>query len=280
VPPAAQPLAIQGTDHDLAISPDGSYIVYRAGPGPGPAAQAELVVRSLSDLDARPLAGTSGARNPFISPDGRWVAFFAAGELRKVSLTGGPLISLCRMGGAPRGGSWGDDDTIVFGATQRGLLRVSASGGEPKSLTSPATAGGEVHLFPSVLPGAQAVLFTAMTGAAVESARVDVMDLKTGQQKTLLRGGHDAVYSESGHLVSAAAPGVTNSRASGSLRAVRFDAKRLEVTSDQVPVPEEVLVMQNGAADFTLSRRGALVYVPGLIPLMPPRSLAWVDRHG
>src|SRR5262249_58449035 len=91
VPPAAQPLAIQGTDHDLAISPDGSYIVYRAGPGPGPAAQAELVVRSLSDLDARPLAGTSGARNPFISPDGRWVAFFAAGELRKVSITGGPI---------------------------------------------------------------------------------------------------------------------------------------------------------------------------------------------
>src|SRR5207247_10366673 len=106
VPPAAQRLAIQGTDHDLAISPDGSHIVYRAGPGPS--AQAQMVVRALNDLEARPIAGTNGARNPFISPDGRWVGFFAAGELRQVSITGGPAISLCKVDGAPRGARWGD----------------------------------------------------------------------------------------------------------------------------------------------------------------------------
>ena len=124
------------------------------------------MVRAIDQLDAVPLGGITGARSPFFSPDGRWIGFFSGavgGELKKVSITGGPPLSLCRTRGAPRGASWGPDDTIVFATSDpsSGLLRVSAAGGEPTVLTTPDAAHGEVdHLFPSVLPGGRAVLFT------------------------------------------------------------------------------------------------------------------------
>jgi serine/threonine-protein kinase len=280
VPPPSLPLAIQGSDHDVAITPDGSHIIYRAGPGP--LAQAQLAVRAIDELEARPLAGTGGARNPFVSPDGRWVAFFSGTELRKVSITGGPAVTLCRLNGAPRGGSWGDDDTIVFAANQRGLQRVSAGGGQPTTLTSPDTAKGEGHLFPSILPGSHAVLFTVNMGT-LDTARVDILELKSGRQKTLIRGGHDAFYAHSGHLIYAVAPPGTGGRGTTSLRAVRFDAKRLEVTSDPLPVLDQVVLLSAGAADVALSRQGGLVYVSGalLTPLgTEQRSLVWVDRKG
>src|SRR5262249_45845169 len=74
---------------------------------------ARLYVRHLSQLEATPLAGTEDARAPFFSPDGKWVAFFAGGKLKKVSVTGGAPITLCDAPN-PRGGTWGDDDGIVF----------------------------------------------------------------------------------------------------------------------------------------------------------------------
>jgi len=113
VPPVGQRPAIQGADRDIAISADATHIVYRAGaPGAG-----GLAVRALGELDARLLTGVSPARSPFISPDGHWIAFFSGGELKKVSITGGPSITLCQVTGAPRGGSWGPDDSIVFASS-------------------------------------------------------------------------------------------------------------------------------------------------------------------
>src|SRR4029077_15040900 len=99
-----------------------------------------------------------------------------------------------------------------------------------------------------------------------------VLDLKTGQRKILIRGGADAQYVESGHLIFAAA---------GALRAVRFDPVRLEVLSDPVTVVEHVHMKPTGAANYAVSRPGTLVYVPrelgGQTAL---RSLVWVDRNG
>ena len=91
VPPPSLPLQINGSDRDIAISQDGSHIVYRAGTG-----QFQLMVRALDQLDARPLVGIAPARVPFVSPDGHWVGYFTAGggELKKVSITGGPPITL------------------------------------------------------------------------------------------------------------------------------------------------------------------------------------------
>jgi len=280
VPPAAQALAVNGNDRDLVLSADGTYLVYVAGN------EQQLMVRAIDALDAVPLRGITGARSPFLSPDGRWVGFFTNNELRKVSIAGGPPVTLCPIVGAPRGASWGPDDTVVFATADptNGLRRVAAAGGTPTVLTTPDAAHGEGdHLFPSVLPNGQAVLFTITSSSGgIETAQVAVRDLTTGHITTLIRGGSQAEYvapfdhltgarsGQAGYLVYAVA---------GTLRAVRFDPGTLAVLSDPVPVVEAVMTVQTGAAEFSVSRTGALVYVPGGATGVA-RSLVWVTRQG
>jgi eukaryotic-like serine/threonine-protein kinase len=166
VAPASQSLAIQGNHRDIAVSPDGQTVVYRAVGG------TRLVVRRLDQLDARAIAGISNARYPFFSPDNRWIGFFDGATLKKVSVTGGTVVTICQCPSpVPRGASWGDDNSIVFAAqdTSRGLLRVSADGGEATALTTPDLAKGENdHWFPSVLPGGRGVLFTINTAQGAD----------------------------------------------------------------------------------------------------------------
>jgi serine/threonine-protein kinase len=111
VPPATLPLAPTISERQLVVSPDGTRLVYVAGrtlSGGG-----QLMVRTIDQIEAVPLRGITNAHSPFMSPDGRWIAYFDT-ELKKVSITGGPPISLCRLPSGSRGGSWGPDDTIVF----------------------------------------------------------------------------------------------------------------------------------------------------------------------
>jgi serine/threonine-protein kinase len=195
--------------------------------------------------------------------------------MQKVPLDGGPPITLCRISSAPRGASWGSDNNIVFATSDpsTGLLNVPAGGGEPKVLTKPDHAKGETdHLYPFVLPGARAVLFTvARTGRTPENGQIAVLDLKTGQWRTLIDGGGQAEYVDPGYIVYGAA---------GTLRAVRFDPSRLEVLGDPVPVVERAMTTVQGAGEFALSRTGSLVYLPGNAGTQPPRSLVWINRQG
>jgi serine/threonine-protein kinase len=277
--PPAQPLAFSINDRDLAISADGTRLAYTAGD------QAQLMVRALDQLEAVPLSGIANARAPFFSPDGRWIGFFERldegfrigpvaqrGTLKKVSTNGGPPITLLTLTGASRGASWSLDDSIVFATSDpaTGLLRVPAGGGEPEVLTKPDAARGEEdHYFPSVLPGGLSMLFT-VTGRGEtreESRQVAVLDLKTGRIKTLIRSGSQAEYVETGHLVYSDG---------GALWAVRFDLATLSVLGDPAPLSEQPLTL--AAADFTISRRGTLAYVP--VGVSTSRSLVWVTRQG
>ena len=145
------------------LSPDGTLLAFTARKAAGQRPQ--LYVRRLEQLQASPLAGTEGARNPFFSPDSQWLGFFAEGKLKKVAVTGGAAVTLCD---APddRGGTWSEDGTIVFTPGEAGgLSRVSSAGGTPEVLTTPDQAAGETsHRWPQALPGGKAVLFTV--GAA------------------------------------------------------------------------------------------------------------------
>src|SRR2546428_560453 len=76
-----EPLPMTGTERDVAISPDGTHVIYVSG-----AAGGSLMVRAIDRPEAMPLGGTTGAHSPFVSPDGRWVGFFTASELRKVPI--------------------------------------------------------------------------------------------------------------------------------------------------------------------------------------------------
>ena len=272
VPAPGLPLNVSGLDRDLALSPDGRRLVYRAGGSN--TAGSPLMVRAIDRLDAQPVADVSGAYAPFFSPDNRWIGFFENTDLKKVSIAGGPAITLCQFSGIPLGASWGDDNTITFAtnAPRTGLWRVSADGGEPTILTTADPAQHEgTYSFPSVLPLGRGVLFTIATASQADSS-VAVLDLKTGQRKTLIRGGGDAQYVETGHLIFAAA---------GALRAVRFDPVRLEVLGDPVTVVDRVMMKPTGAANYAVSRAGTLVYIgAGLSEMTTPRALLWVDRKG
>ena len=270
--PRGQGLFPQGGDRDVTISPDGSTIVYRGGPG---SATSQLYARALNESSVRPITGQSG-REPFMSPDGRSVAYWSLGELRKAPITGGPPITIARVPAALRGANWAADNTIVFGTAElaKGLQSVSANGGEPKSLTNLDTAKGETgHYYPFVMPGGESVLFTIFHGNSADNAEIAVLDRRSGTHRTLVGGATAAVYIPTGHLVY---------NTSGTLRAVRFDARRLEAIGDPVPVVEQVSTSALGEANFAVSASGTLVYVPANTSVLPlaPRSLIWVNRHG
>jgi Tol biopolymer transport system component len=102
----------------------------------------------------QPIPFTEDASDPFISPDGQWIGFFAGREMKRISLQGGPPKTICSAPVDSRGASWGEDGTIVFALASGGLWRVSADGGTPKQITSLDHSRGEVsHRFPKILPG-------------------------------------------------------------------------------------------------------------------------------
>ena len=245
VPPPSQALAVQEPDRNLAISPDGRYVVYLSGN------PSQLVLRPIDRREGQVIAGTSGARYPFFSPDGRWIAFFDGLWLKRVAVAGGPVLTICESE-IPRGASWGDDGHIVF-ATRSRMLRVAWDGGEPVELTKPDPAAGESgHWHLSVLPGGQRVLFTIVPAEPTATPHVAVLDRSSGRIKRLVPGSQP-LYLETGHLVFAAA---------GRLWAVRFDASRLELAGEPTPVVEGVRMSYGGVANYAVSRTGSLVYMP------------------
>jgi serine/threonine-protein kinase len=270
-PPETAALSIDGNDRDLAITPDGTKVVYVGAEG------TQLFVRALNSLEPTALAPLNGgAQGLFASPDGQWAGYVEDNiTLKKVAITGGPPVTLLRMDGNSRGVTWTDGDAIVFAtsARQTGLQRVSASGGELTVLTRPDPERGEAdHLWPSALPGGRSVLFTiTATEGGQDAAQIAVLDLTTRQYTPVLRGGTQPHYASSGHLVYAAG---------ATLRAVRFDPDRLETRGIPVPVVPRLVTTGVGAADFDVSRNGTLVYAETPAGLLRELSLVWVDRQG
>lgn len=272
VPPSEPTLNIWGSPRDIALSADGRTLVYRAGGSMTDGSP--LILRDFSRLDARPIANIAAAYAPFFSPDGRWLGFFERGALKKADIGGGPVVTLCEIAGAPLGATWSDDNVITYatGPPNIGLWRVPADGGQPMLVIRPDHAQeGDGYAFPSALPRGSGLLFTVTTAGSSGGSQVAVLDYKTGRTRPLIRGGSDAQYIESGYLIFAA---------EGSLRAVRFDASRLELLGEPVTVVEDVLVKPTGAADYALSRGGTLVYMSSELARLPLRALVWVDRNG
>ena len=196
------------------------------------------------------------------------------------------MVAICKATGigfgAILGASWGANDTIVFARrTGEGLWQVSADGGDPRPLTTLDVKKGEVsHRLPHILPDGQAVLFTVQRAPfRWDNAQVVVRSLVTGDQTVLIEGGTDARYVPSGHLLYARL---------GTLMAAPFDVARLKVTGASVAIVDDVMQAENasqgdintGAAQFSVSSWGALVYVPGGVIPSAERSLVWVDRAG
>jgi Tol biopolymer transport system component len=266
--PAGQQLAGLENGPALALSPNGTLLAYVARQD----GMQQLYLRTMDSLEARPIPGTEGAIEPFFSPDGQWLGFFAGGKLRKVSVSGGAALTLSDAVNSA-GASWGSQGMIAFApaADLSPLQQVPETGGTPQALTR-FDKGEVTHRWPDFLPGGKAVLFAG--GGNVNyftDAHVAVQAVGTGERRNLNQGGTNPRYVSTGHLVYAQG---------GNLMAVPFDSKRLEVIGAAIPVVEDVLQSTaSGAAQYSISTTGSLVYVSGAVQSAQCK-LVWVSRNG
>jgi len=239
----------------VRLSADGRQLFLAAVVG----RREEIVRRTFDQMRMTIIAGgglgEQGTENsrPFVSPDGRWIAYAAQGKLRKVAVEGGTPIVLADAEWA--GGSWGKDGRLVYTkAYSTGLYMVSEGGGDARELTKPDRATGELgHWWPQILPDGRHVLFTAYR-TPIDRATIEVLSLDTGERKVLVTGGVFGLYVPTGHLLYAVGE---------TIRAIRFDVKHLAVTGEGLPVVDSVAMNpSDGAAAFDVSETGTLAYLP------------------
>jgi serine/threonine protein kinase/Tol biopolymer transport system component len=252
------------------ISPDGRTVAFLASDTTG---KDMIWVRPINSLTAYPLPGTEGAWRPFWSPDSRYLAFTEGGQLKKISVTGGPV----QLVGETKGGydgSWSSRGIILFdGANQDSIRSIAVAGGPVNAATTINHANHEqYHCWPTFLSDGNHFIFLASTdstpSASSESFVAKVGALDSKEIKTLFATDSKVEYDRSGYLLY-----VLN----GILMARRFDVGKLEVQGDPTPVAEHVSAVVGGAG-FSLSDNGMLVYQPTGGSAFS--ELVWVDRTG
>jgi serine/threonine-protein kinase len=262
-----EPFTTDTAGANVAISPDGSRIVYTASLG----GTAHLVVRQLDQLGVKPIAETDGATHPFFSPDGQQIGFATLNELKRVAVGGGPSRRVCRIPGLVfRGGTWGPNDSIVFARGGDGLYRVPAAGGEPERFAAPDRAKKEAnYVTPWFMPGGRALVYTVILQGG--ETRIMARTLDGGVTTTVVEGGFGAQYLPSGHLVYGQGDRVM---------AVPFDVSTLKATGSPLLLQEGVATkVENGVANVATASEGTGVYVSGRAAT-GFRHLIWVDRGG
>lgn len=252
-------------------SPDGRWLAFR---GSGADGVVRLWLRELNSVEVRPLEGTQSENplppSPFWSPDSRSIAFtsmrmnFAAGELKRVDIAGGPARVISAVPGGVKG-SWNQDDAIVFAANgvpgTLGLLRVPATGGQPVRVTAIDGDRGETaHDHPQFLPDGRRFLYFAVSeDPAVQGVYVGSLDLAPVEQskEPLLSTNRNVRYVPS----SAGGPGWLLSVREATLFAQRFDPDRLAFTGSPIPVADQVGSFPGAnAAFYDASDTGVLAY--------------------
>jgi eukaryotic-like serine/threonine-protein kinase len=252
----------------VALSPDGSHVAYIAR---GPAGTG-LWVRALGDAKATLVAAAEDANCPFWSPDSRSISFYSNGSLRKVDVDGGDSEALAPMREC-MGGSWTADGSIYYVPDRYSpILRLPARRGDPVAITIQGAGDAKrIYSAPSLLPDQRHMLYTvneAWQGSQNTGIFVATIDGK--EEKRLLPVLSNARYVEPGYLVYGK---------DGSLRAQRFDTRRLEIAGDPIVLVDDVQYVGYYQGHlFSITDGGLLAYVPGKGAIA--RQLTWVDRKG
>ncbi|MGH9716582.1 MAG: protein kinase domain-containing protein [Candidatus Acidiferrales bacterium] len=269
------PKVTLAASNTFALSPDGRQLAFVAV---GTDGVQRIWVRSLDSLQARPVPGTEStdpAELLLWSPDGRRIAFSTSGKLETIDLASGTAQTLCTLASGTVGGSWNRDGVIIFSQGYI-IMRVPAGGGAASPLTSPHTSG-ELHFFPSFLPDGRHFIYLRMTGKTGDSGiYVGSIDVQPGKQdsKRLLAAGSDAVYVPSsdpnmGQLLFL--------KSDGTLMAQPFDARRLKLAGNPVPVARQVGNVSTVYGLFSASANGVLAY---RTDSGGSEQLIWYDRQG
>ena len=245
----------------LSMAPDGSGFVYVGQTG----GTAALYYHNLDQVGFNRLGGTDGAYYPFFSPDGHWVAFYADGFLKKISIPEGQLIALARVKD-PMGGDWAADGRILVAEDEGSKPSwVSDAGG----VLQPIRLADRVDRqwrYPRLLPGGTWVIHTDWDGAleisSIKSGRAygvttEGVTRRDSTDISKLVFGTNPVYVESGHIMYLSGAG-------GILMALPFDGERREVLGPARPVLEGVRQeAEGGGGQFSIARDGTLIYAPG-----------------
>jgi Tol biopolymer transport system component len=253
----------------FAPSPDGRNLVYVASTAEG---KSVLWVRPIDSLRAAPLQDTEGAGYPFWSADSRSVGFFAGAKLKKIEIAGGPPFTICDASDG-RGGTWNRAGDIVFApSVNAALFRVSASGGQATPVTSLDLSRHELsHRWPFFLPDGRHFLYLAgsvFTPQDNPTNTIQVGSIDSSEPKLLLHAHAGAIF----------ASGKVLFLRQNTLMAQPFDAARLELSGEPVPIADpvtELAIFSRGL--FSASETGLLTYLEGGVA---DRELVWFDRHG
>jgi serine/threonine-protein kinase len=246
--------------HVIAISPDGTHVAYTM--------DSSLFVRALERFEPAPVVSAGDPSEVFFSSDSAWIGFVAGGQMQKVAVTGGAPVPICTCG-LVAGATW--NAGFVHFAQEGGIFRVPDTGGTPELLI-PAQAGERVSR-PELLPGGRTMLFTRM-GTSQNDAVVVVEDLESHARATLVRGGSDARYVSTGHIVYGRA---------GELLAIPFDVETLKTEGTPVTLVSGIMEGANvnlatGVLQFDVSATGSLIYATGMNS--DAFRLTWVDVAG
>ena len=247
----------------IALSPDGRRLAFVGRQG----LTTRLWVRALDSVTAEPLGNTDGADYPFWSPDGRALAFFADGKLKRIEVTGGPAQTLADAPNA-RGGTWGRSGVIVFSPNSQTLSRMPAAGGRVEEITALDTSRGELsHRWPVFLPDGERFLYLSQ-GSVEENRGLFLASLARTTPKFVVRTENSGVYAEPGYLLF---------RRDTTLMAQRFDPDAVRLQGSPVALAMPVAVNGLERSQFDIGS-GALVYRRGTF--LGQSELAWVDRAG
>ena len=252
-----------------ALSPDGSTIVFVAdmvGPTLSAISAPSLWLRAIDRSEPRQLLGTQGATQPFWSPDGTSIGFFADGKLKRIAVNGGPAQIIANAP-ASFGGSWSRDGVIIFCDGERPIYSVDAKGGTPRAVTRITPKKEEAHRWPVFLPDGDHFIFLG-DSPRTEEHHLKVGSLRDGSSRDLIQAVTNAQYVEPGQLLYVRA---------GALLVQTFDPKTLTLSGEPRVIAENVLENDaNHHFEFSASPNGRLVYRSGNVDA----QLTWLDRAG
>jgi serine/threonine-protein kinase len=243
-------LNLGGFGDSIVFSPDGSQLVSVVTEGDSTL----LEVRAVGQLEGRRLADTTGAHQPFFSPDGQWIGYFAEG-LRKISVSGGASFALADTR-VNRGGTWSEDGTIYYTPhVNSGILKIPANGGEPEEVSVLAE-DERSHRWPHLLPGGKHLLFVSQKPeVSFNDGVIEVLDVATGERLPIYKGGSAPRYVPSGHLVFVR---------EGTLFAAPFDPDDPQPLEQPAPVATGLEFFAGaGGVNLTYSPDGTLLYLTG-----------------
>ncbi len=252
LPPSRVNFNVSNGGH-LAVSPDGKKVAFVASDTTG---TNQLWVRPIESLTPVPLAGTDGVSYPFWSPDGKSLAFFAGGKLKKIDAAGGPVVTICDAANG-RGGTWNNAGIIVLAPNSiGGLFKVSSAGGVPVAVTKLDTAGKvRNHRWPHFLPDGKHFIYTTQaTATGTESDAIGIAALDSTVDSVLMRGNSNVEYASWVFAVHRQA----------MLMAQPFDTATFRLRGDAVPIAEQLQYSDaRSRAMFSVSNNGVLIYQSG-----------------